>query len=563
MERLIKFTTNDFQAINLEDFSDEEFAIAKMGFLSTKPNSHGLIISEEVLKQSAPSVLNKWVVADMVNGEPSTHTENERIVGRIPQEQDIEFIRDKDGYLRAYVDTVISKIYAKDFCDVFNDYNNSRAVSVEMKVLSDNDDENLVDAFNIVGVTVLGYNIKPSCPDSDIVFTRFSEQDADKFFYSHKSNNSLKTFMETRERQLAEKTYKVDKSKDAVSNKTWGDIDKIELRNKIMEASNKSELVKDVYMLVEDGWEDAPSEKLKYPVMCFVGDVLVYNRGGLSSALAYAKQNNEEEVINKVKAIYDELDLDDDSEGKEEKDMSEVEFSAVNISDLWSQLYNGMREVRHWDFYIKGIYEEDNKKFAIICDDSSKLYRLDFSLTEEGLTLADEIIEIKEEFIETDNMRKFAEPENVEEYRLCDQQEDNKDEEEFEGEQAEMSLEEATKKIADLEKDILSRDNIIMEKDKELEELRAFKADIEEKEKAILVESVMEDVKDFIDIEQYNSMREEGLGCDKDDIDAWSNKVKAFCFSSVKNQKNDTVKKSEIWSFGSIIKKQNNHSLWD
>ena len=563
MERLIKFTTNDFQAINLEDFSDEEFAIAKMGFLSTKPNSHGLIISEEVLKQSAPSVLNKWVVADMVNGEPSTHTENERIVGRIPQEQDIEFIRDKDGYLRAYVDTVISKIYAKDFCDVFNDYNNSRAVSVEMKVLSDNDDENLVDAFNIVGVTVLGYNIKPSCPDSDIVFTRFSEQDADKFFYSHKSNNSLKTFMETRERQLAEKTYKVDKSKDAVSNKAWGDIDKIELRNKIMEASNKSELVKDVYMLVEDGWEDAPSEKLKYPVMCFVGDILVYNRGGLSSALAYAKQNNEEEVINKVKAIYDELDLDDDSEGKEEKDMSEVEFSAVNISDLWSQLYNGMREVRHWDFYIKGIYEEDNKKFAIICDDSNKLYRLDFSLTEEGLTLADEIIEIKEEFIETDNIRKFAEPENVEEYRLCDQQEDNKDEEEFEGEQAEMSLEEATKKIADLEKDILSRDNIIMEKDKELEELRAFKADIEEKEKAILVESVMEDVKDFIDIEQYNSMREEGLGCDKDDIDAWSNKVKAFCFSSVKNQKNDTVKKSEIWSFGSIIKKQNNHSLWD
>ena len=126
-----------------------------------------------------------------------------------------------------------------------------------------------------------------------------------------------------------------------------------------------------------------------------------------------------------------------------------------------------------------------------------------------------------------------------------------------------MSIDEMKDKIADLEKDILSRDNIIMEKDKELEELRAFKADIEEKEKAIIVESVMEDVKDFIDIEQYNSMREEGLGCDKDDIDAWSNKVKAFCFSSVKNQKKDTAEKSGVWSFGGIIKKQNNNSLWD
>lgn len=510
MERLIKFTTNDFQAINLEDFSDEEFAIAKMGFLSTKPNSHGLIISEEVLKQSAPSVLNKWVVADMVNGEPSTHTENERIVGRIPQEQDIEFIRDKDGYLRAYVDTVISKIYAKDFCDVFNDYNNSRAVSVEMKVLSDNNDENLVDAFNIVGVTVLGYNIKPSCPDSDIVFTRFSEQDADKFFYSHKSNNSLKTFMETRERQLAEKTYKVDKSKDAVSNKAWGDIDKIELRNKILEASNKSELVKDVYMLVEDGWEDAPSEKLKYPVMCFVGDVLVYNRGGLSSALAYAKQNNEEEVINKVKAIYDELDLDDDSEGKEDAEMSEINMESSlteeNLADANA---------------VEGVAEIEN------CDT---------------------------EAVEQEKLEDVKCEETIEAEEECEEQEEA---------ETEMSIDEMKDKIADLEKDILSRDNIIMEKDKELEELRAFKADIEEKEKAILVESVMEDVKDFIDIEQYNSMREEGLGCDKDDIDAWSNKVKAFCFSSVKNQKNDTVKKSEIWSFGSIIKKQNNHSLWD
>lgn len=67
-----------------------------------------------------------------------------------------------------------------------------------------------------------------------------------------------------------------------------------------MEASNKASLVKDVYMVVEDGWEDAPSEKLKYPVMQFKGDTLVYNKGGLSSALGYAKAENDSAVVSKV-----------------------------------------------------------------------------------------------------------------------------------------------------------------------------------------------------------------------------------------------------------------------
>ena len=97
-----------------------------------------------------------------------------------------------------------------------------------------------------------------------------------------------------------------------------------------MEAENKTELVKACYMLVEDGWEEAPSEKLKYPVMEIKGNTLVYNRYGLSSALAYAKQEKEQTVINKVEAIYKKLDLEE-TDGKEEKKMSEIEFSAVNI----------------------------------------------------------------------------------------------------------------------------------------------------------------------------------------------------------------------------------------
>lgn len=116
-------------------------------------------------------------------------------------------------------------------------------------------------------------------------------------------------------------TIQIDKSKDAISEKEWGKVSKTALRNKVLEAKNYKELVKEVYLVVEEGWEDAPSEKLKYPVMELVGGKAVYNRGALASALGYAKANEEEEVVKKVEAIYKDLGLDD--EGKEEKENAE------------------------------------------------------------------------------------------------------------------------------------------------------------------------------------------------------------------------------------------------
>lgn len=559
MEKIVSLAVDDVQKIDFDSYSDDEFAIAKMGFLSTRPNAHNLIIDEDVLRESASSALNKWVVADMFMGEPTTHTKNEHIVGRIPRSQSVEFVYDDDGYLRAYVDTVISKIYAKDFCKAFEQDKN-RAVSVEMKIFTDGEDDNIVQRFNIMGVTVLGKSIKPSCPESDIEFVRFSEEDADKFFEKQSDSLSqLKNFVEERKQSMAEKkTYKIDKSKEAMSTADWGNYDKTAMRDKIMDAKNRDTLVKSVYLLVEDGWKDAPSEHLKYPVMMLDGDTFIYNRNALSAALAYAKQNDETEVVNKIKAIYKKLDLDDDSERKEDKKMAEIEFSAVDIGDMWGRLYTSMREARNWEYGIQGIYEEDNKKFAILIDDVKKLYRLDFSLTEDGLTLADEVVEVKQEFTETDNIKKFAEPENVAEYRLADCDDDDDDDEHEE----EMSADEMKAKMAELEKDIESRNNIIMEKDAELEELRKFKAEVEEQRKAATVESIMAECKEYMSDEQYKEMRDEGMACKMAEIDGWTNKVKAVSFSAVKKN----VKKTNDGLFRFAAPIDNNkksNSVWD
>ena len=570
MKRNIKFAIDNIQKIHLEDYSEDEFAIARMGFLSTRPNSHELNISEDVLRQSAPSVLGKWVVADMTAIiDAGTHTDNQTIVGRIPENQTVEFVKDDDGYLRAYVDTIISKVYARDYCAMFEG-DNDRAVSVEMMVETSEEDENEVLSFRIVGVTTLGHAIRPSCPQSNITFTRFSEEDANAFFNKvHKNSlTALEQFAESRKKLMAEsKSYKIDKSKEAMSNKAWGDIDKTELRNKIMEAKNRSTLVKAVYMLVEDGWEEAPSEHLKYPVMCFEGDTLVCNKGGLASALGYAKKEEETAVVNKINKIYKNLGLDQDGKEADTK-MAEIAFAAVNIGDMWGKMWDALHAKYpdgDWGsvYRIDGIYEEDNKKFAIIHHkDEDTKYRLDFSLTEEGLTLADEIVKVELEIVESDEVKKFAEPKNAAKYKKFedddsddedDDDDDKSDDDKDNGSKEEkMSEEDMMAKISELQKSIEDRDNIIMEKDtkmgemeKELFELREYKAACEKKELATSVESIMSEVKDCMAEEDYKRFRDEGLTCKMSELDAWSNKVKAFCFENGKvgkaSKKNDGI----------------------
>lgn len=553
-----------------EAYPEHKFTVAKCCFLSTRENSHEIKISEKVLKECAGSILGNFLVAKIEWGDATTHKDTEVIYGYFPMEQEIEFVKTNDGILKAYAYAVVSRRYSKEFNGIF-EYQNLRDSSVEMTVTYEDDDETTALAFDIYGLTVLGKTVNGSCPDADAKLVRFTKKTAEKYFSKNDTFSNLKNFAKERKQYMEGKTYKVDKSKEAMSTKPWGEVDKTELRNKIMEANNKSSLVKDCYMLVEDGWEDSPSEHLKYPVMCFEGDTLVYNRYGLSSALAYAKQENETSVINKVEAIYKKLDIDDDSERKEDKEMAEIDFSAVNIGDLWGKLYNAMRDLRHWEYYIKGIYEQDNKKFAIIYDDNMKLYRLDFSLTEEGLSLSDEIIEVKEEFIETDSMKKFAEPEDVEKYqkdeKLEEECEEDKDEDEDKKEEEmsdSISIEDLQARIAQLEKDIEDRDNIIMGKDEEIKALKEFKDDVEKKEKATIVESLIGEVSEFLDEETMKTLRSEGLSCDMCDMDGWKNKVKAMCFSAIKKQ--PVKKHSDVWSFSSPIDNQNkkkSDSVWD
>ena len=363
MQKEIKFAVEEIKQIEFSDYDEQEYAIARLGFISTKPNGHGIGIGEDVLRASAPSALGKWIVADVQFGDATTHTDGEYIVGIVPQDQEVVFEEDADGYLRAYADGIISKRYAAEFYDIFSEQDNERAVSIEARFEFADDNDEDASAFDIKGITVLGKNVRPSCPDSDIELVRFSESDAEGYY----------------------------------------------------------------------------------------------------------------------KKIHGQLDSKFD--GKEEK------MEEMNI----------------------------------------------------------EMAEVEQTEVVEEPTVEMAEPEKQDEEMACDEK---LEEEKPDGEESEESDDKGEEKMSEdgmmakidqLTKDIEDRDHIIMEKDAELEELRKFKQVAMAKETACAVEAVMAEVSPFVSDEQFAAFRDEGLACTDGNLDAWSNKVKAACFSEVKK----VVKKDE------------------
>jgi hypothetical protein len=178
MEENIKMSLEDYPRF-IND-NDPELAIARALFLSTRPNSHGFLLSEEVLRKFAPTILGKFLVGNLniFETDVMSHEKEPDIFGYIPLEQQVEFVRAEDGYLDAYVNIVVSKIYATKVYNLFLE-DNFRNVSVEMRVMYKDEETKEVSEFNVAGLTVLSKVTNPSVPNAHMEMIRFSQEEAD------------------------------------------------------------------------------------------------------------------------------------------------------------------------------------------------------------------------------------------------------------------------------------------------------------------------------------------------------------------------------------------------
>lgn len=510
-ELLIKMSLSDMPRFVNDD--NPELAIARCMFLSTRPNSHKLDISEEVLTECAPTILGKFLIGNLNlwESDVTTHLQDPDIFGYFPTEQEIEFVRAEDGYLDAYANAVVSKIYATKVYDLFTK-DNFRNVSVEMTVAYANEENKTVSKFNISGLTVLGIDVNPSCPMAHMEMIRFSADEAEKYY----QQNSVLGKME----KLASvgKRYKVNKTAKAMSNDDWSNVDKTKLRNTILEAQNAVSLVKSVYLKVEKGWETAPSEKLGYPVMQLKGDTFVYNRNALANAKARAEQQNETEVLRKLNAIYDKLNLNNETSNKEsEEKMAKLDEKEKDV----------VMEKPTDEEEVKAEAPKDEEEKSIEEEKASD----EESKEEEAEKLAEESDEKKDE-------------------KKDDKEEDEKDEED---EKEKLSCDNAklTAQVAEFEAKM-------SEMESELEELRKFKADIEEEQKMSIVLNTLAEVKEVMDESTYVKFEETGKECTLETVNAWRNEVLANVTTVLMSKKDE-----ESHLRMSVEQESKSQSLWD
>lgn len=589
MSKIYNMSAGEIRTIHMEDYSENEFLIAELDFLGTNPNTHKIKISEEVFKECASSVLGKFLVAKVSYGDATGHAEDEIIQGYVPREQEVRYTRNSEQYLRGIVDVVVSKQYASEFCDIFTKSNNKRSVSVEMMVDEDADDNGTVaKSFNIIGVTVLGMMVKPSSPGSNINIRRFEEQSIEKSCENYyksiweraigSQTTELDTFVKNRKVKFA-KQYSINTTE--LKETPWGEVDKTEIREKIMDASNRSELINHVYLKVEDGWEDSPSTKLKYPVMELVNNTFYYNRFALASALAYARQHDEADVVSKVLKLYKKFKL---AEEGEEENMSKAKFE-IEGREAWADVIAQVQEHEGKDAYVDSI-DDDYIIFTI--DDVRYRVEADIEVGEDDDTVKAEIHwdtkkkdEVQDESDDEDK-DDMSEDDSQSEDELSeeDAQDDSKEEECAEEDNKEMEdeekqcaededkdseeqcAEEDSASENDMSKDekISELENIIMQKDEELAELRKYKEEKECAERDFAVQQLLEEIRECVDTETLETLKAEGLACKLSDIDGWKNKAKALAFDKSAKKESFTSK----WSMAisqQITKKPT--SKWD
>lgn len=122
-------------------------------------------------------------------------------------------------------------------------------------------------------------------------------------------------------------------------------------------------------------------------------------------------------------------------------------------------------------------------------------------------------------------------------------------------------------KCEELAAQIENNNNVIMEQERELAELRAFKEQAQMAELAANVDAVLSEVSTTFGEDQLAEYRQEAMSGGHAYFDAWSNKVKAAAFSAIKDNKKVAMSET-LWGGMMVMAAPINntkisHGLWD
>lgn len=551
--------------IDVEEINNGDFLKLKLYAISDTVNRNGSEFLRDGFEESIPTIYNKPILAyfNKKIGDAEEHNSRmdidqygdtfydydydgaEKPVGVIPESADI-YIEAVDGKNWVVINSAYVWVeYNKRLIEVIK-RQITKKVSVEIEAIDSWEEDGIekIRVWKFLGITILGKDkygnpIEEGIEGAKLVLDGYENSNTfntykSKFRFAISGNRDTyssdilekygvtssgeKNMFSKQDKYGTGKPISVDKSKEAVSNDSWGDVDKTSLRNTVLEAKNYKTLVKSVYLDVQDGWEESPSEKLKYPVMQYKNGKFVYNAGGLLSAQQYGEKYDES-VAKKALTIRKRLGLVKSE--KEEKMKKFIE--AAKISGFaYLGLYNGKLAFAQECDCDKEEMAEDKSELC--------LFEVDKELAEnysEGEEFAwDEITGRSVDLTTRDDGNKTD---------YAEDDDDDKDDDE--------EKEELKKKVESLEKEKCEMAQRCEAAEKELEEIRM--AQFKEDTDAILADE-NEDM-DEKTHEELVKMRDEGkFAC----VEDFAKEVAYRKYLASKEEKKEMSKKEQKLSFG-------------
>lgn len=567
MDNVLSFAVNKY---NIQDISDNQLAKIEMWVAKSGDNKHNLPITEDAIRQSADTLVGKPILYkyNKYTKDFMGHEVDEIPCGVVLSKDDIRFEYDENEELWLVATAYIWKHYCPEVMEVFEKHDGEKPISMEIQLVEtkENDDKTEILSFVFLGVTLIGDS--PAIPNAKATVLKFSEmvEEVKKILFAVPKEDMGKN-----------DPIKIDLSKKSADMTThWGSVDKIQLRDSILKAKNYKTLVNKCYLVVEDGWEDSPSSKLKYPVCRIKDNTLVLCKSGCEVALSFLERNTNADYYKsakaKLKKYYKILGLDTSNFScKDGEDMkfNKEEFAqtfGITANEMWNILQSACYDVKYkngdmecskyWmrdydEDYIYAMDEESNKTVAIPYSIEDGVAKLNL----EGVKRAKmTYVIIDDDADEKDDLMDFVNKKITEK------------EQEFATEKEQLNSEITTykEKIAELEE--ISEKFSTLEKDfealkEENTKLLEFKTNVEEQERKSKIEFAINSVADDLTQEQIDEWREKAK--EFSNPDDFSNAIKAFAYSVAKSKSKGGVDSIRVPINIDIVDDNKNKSLWN
>lgn len=527
MTHKMKFAVEDIHLLDDEQIDKSQFSLLRVDAFATGKSLHDTFVTEETLRETAKTILQKPFVFEMDSrfDDLGTHSDKEIAGGFVPHNSRLDFKKLDDGRVMLSCDVLIWKRYSNNLIEYFQRDGGKKGVSVEIEVFETREDKEsgLLELCNFAfqAITGLGDLISPAIPNAQAVMA-FSKEYEEAYELEFGRYDDL--------------SFKIPSSVKSAAQQG------LELRSKFGRGGTSVGLATARYLVKND---TATPEKVRHIAKYFPRHVAIANLDDKESNgwIAYQLWGGDAGRRWSTSLVKKMNELDD-------KKMSY--FADEKNIDENENLQNSDEETIVVDNYL-GI-------------DSQNEGNTETGGQENNMAEKDEKEKEVVEEKEFNYAELFADEKFAEMFAEVEEDEEDEEREETEKESYAKAKEEfasgknpaavmsamysamkrMSKRFAAMKEKMAKKDEDNKVYLAENEDLKKRFAEQEEKEKEMAVSDFMKDMSAKVEMseEQSNEMKEKAKEYSYAQLDAWKNEVKAFAFDfkpKIQNEEDKSI----------------------